>query len=109
MYNRITKDIYNIVSKYGVECCEYTPQEARQTKADYINNGYLVRIEKRRQPLTFKEWAQLDEDDTRTLHIIFNGKAYTSNDTITGLEMERLQKAVLKSVKLVNNEWLIEL
>lgn len=48
-YKRKTRDRYDIVTRYGVECSEYTYKEARQTAKEYTENGYPARIEKHRE------------------------------------------------------------
>ena len=51
MYKRKTKDIYNIVDKWGVECREETLKEAKKTAQEYRENGFSVWIEKKRVPI----------------------------------------------------------
>lgn len=50
-YQRKTVDRFDIVSRYGVECSEYSYQEAKQTAKEYRENGYPVRIEKHREKI----------------------------------------------------------
>ncbi len=58
MYERKTRDEYDIETNYGygweVECCEFTMKEAKQRKKEYIENarGLVdIRIKKRRVPI----------------------------------------------------------
>lgn len=50
-YKRKTRDIYHIVSQYGIECYAATLEEARANAKDYRENGYPVRIEKHREKI----------------------------------------------------------
>lgn len=48
-YKRKTRDVWYIVTRYGVECCEYSFKEAKETARCYTENGYPARIEKHRE------------------------------------------------------------
>lgn len=56
MYQRKTRDRWDIVTNYGYgwecECSEYTWKEAKQTAKEYRENTRAaVRIEKHREPI----------------------------------------------------------
>lgn len=51
-YQRKTRDVWHIITRYGVECYEYSYKEARQTAKEYTENGYPARIEKHREKIT---------------------------------------------------------
>lgn len=63
--------------------------------------------------MNFQEWAKLDEEDTREMHIVLeSGKNtfyYSSYDEITPLEMGILQESTILAVLLISNEWFIRL
>lgn len=63
--------------------------------------------------MNFQEWAKLDEEDTREMHIVLesgeNTSYYSSYDEITPLEMGILQESTILAVLLISNEWFIRL
>lgn len=46
---RKTRDVWHIITRYGVECYEYDLKSAIKTAKDYTENGYPARIEKHRE------------------------------------------------------------
>ena len=53
-YERKTRDRFDIVTRYGVECSEYSYKDAKQTAKEYTENGFPAWIEKRRERITNK-------------------------------------------------------
>ena len=61
----------------------------------------------------FQRWCALDPDDERkinyTLKGIWEGKEqeahFTSEDSVDGLMMYRVQKSTIEKIELINNEW----
>ena len=61
----------------------------------------------------FQRWCNLDPDDERTINYtligVWGGKEqeahFTSEGTVDGLMMYRIQKATIEKIELIDNEW----
>jgi hypothetical protein len=67
--------------------------------------------------MNFQEWCGLDETDKRKInYTIAYTQAmqpvtakFTSEDKVDRLMMHRIRNSIIDSIKLINNEWYVEL
>ena len=64
--------------------------------------------------MRYIDWCRKDPDDERKINYVFtewNGEkqSFTSEDEVTPLMMLRLQEARVQRIRLVGNEWYIQL
>lgn len=60
------------------------------------------------------DWCKKDPNDERKINYVFtawDGKKqfFTSEDEVTGLMIVRLQQARVQRIRLVGNEWYVQL
>lgn len=74
-------------------------------------------MKKKYKGWNFQRWCALDPDDERkinyTLKGIWEGKKqetqFTSEDTIDGMMLYRVQNSKIENIELVNDEWCVVL
>lgn len=64
--------------------------------------------------MRYIDWCKKDPDDERKINYVFtewngNKQFFTSEDEITPLWILRLQEARVQRIRLVGNEWYIQL
>ena len=63
--------------------------------------------------MRFIDWCKKDPDDERKINYVFtawngNKQFFTSEDEVTPLMMLRLQEARVQRIRLVGNEWYVQ-
>ena len=63
--------------------------------------------------MRFIDWCKKDPDDERKINYVFtewngNKQFFTSEDEVTPLMMLRLQDARVQRIRLVGNEWYVQ-
>ena len=63
--------------------------------------------------MRYIDWCKKDPDDERKINYVFtewngNKQFFTSEDAVTPLMMLRLQEARVQRIRLVGNEWYVQ-
>lgn len=74
-------------------------------------------IKKSWRGMNYKEWCALDTEDNRKIHYTLTyihamqpiTEQFTSDDTMDGIYLNRLQRSFIDKIELIDNEWYITL
>lgn len=59
--------------------------------------------------MNFREWCAIDEDDERKIYYETSFGNFTNEDWISNTKMEKVRKAIIQKIDLINNEWHVTL